>query len=97
MTPAVADARISEDMYQPLTMQPGDVVAFSTFLVHRTGEDGDDLVRIAFSGRFNNAAEATYVAHGYPTPYKYSYQTELIVPDFPKPADLRSVFPAAVE
>lgn len=94
MTPTVNDPRFAEN-YEPLTMEPGDVVAFSTFLVHRTGEEGDGLVRVAFSGRFNNAAEETYVAHGYPTPYKYSYQTDLIVPNFPKAADLRAVFPAA--
>jgi ectoine hydroxylase-related dioxygenase (phytanoyl-CoA dioxygenase family) len=94
-TPAVEDPRIREEDYVPLAMQPGDIVAFSTFLVHRTGEQGDGRVRVAYSGRFNNAAEPTFVEHGYPTPYKYAYQTDLIVPDFPKPADLRAIFPAA--
>lgn len=93
MTPMVADPRITDDLYRPLPMQPGDVVAFSSFLVHRTGETGDGLVRIAFSARYNNAEEPTYVAHGYPTPYKYSYRTDLMVPDFPKLADLKAVFP----
>lgn len=97
MTPTVSDPRITEDQYRPLPMEPGDVVIFSSFLVHRTGETGDGNVRIAFSTRFNNAAEPTYVEHGYPTPYKYSYQTDLIVPDFPKPADLRTIFPDAVD
>ncbi len=97
MTPMVSDPRITEDQYRPLPMQPGDVVIFSSFLVHRTGETGDGNVRIAFSTRFNNAAEPTYVEHGYPTPYKYAYQTDLIVPDFPKPADLRTIFPDAVD
>ena len=55
----------------------------------------DGLVRIACSGRFNNAREKTYVEHGYPTPYKYSYQTDLIYKDFPSKADLATVFPAA--
>lgn len=95
MTPTVDDPRITEDLYQPLILSPGDVVAFSTFLVHRTGEHGDGLVRIAFSTRFNNAAEPTFVEHGFPTPYKYSYQTDLIIPDFPTKDDLRAVFPDA--
>lgn len=94
-TPAVEDPRIREEDYVPLAMEPGDVVAFSTFLVHRTGEQGDGKVRVAYSGRFNNAAEPTFVEHGYPTPYKYSYQTDLIVPDFPKAEHLRTIFPAA--
>jgi ectoine hydroxylase-related dioxygenase (phytanoyl-CoA dioxygenase family) len=97
MTPTVSDPRITENLYRPLPMQPGDVVVFSSFLVHRTGETGDGNVRIAFSTRFNNAAEPAYVEHGYPTPYKYSYQTDLIVPDFPKAADLRKIFPNAVD
>lgn len=95
-TPAVSDPRIREEDYVGLPMQPGDVVAFSTFTVHRTGDRGDGQVRIAYSGRFNNAAEPTYVEHGYPTPYKYSYQTDLIVPDFPNRQDLATVFPDAV-
>lgn len=97
MTPAVSDPRITEDSYVGLSLNPGDLVVFSSFLVHRTGETGDGRVRIAFSTRFNNAAEPTYVEHGYPTPYKYSYQTDMIVPDFPKAADLRRIFPGAVD
>jgi len=95
MTPTVSDRRITDDLYRPLEMQLGDVVVFSSFLVHRTGETGDGLVRIAFSGRFNNAAEPTYVEHGYPTPYKYSYRTDLMVENFPTGRDLAAVYPAA--
>jgi hypothetical protein len=76
-------------------MEPGDVVAFSSFTVHRTGETGDGQVRIAFSTRYNNAEEPTYVENGYPTPYKYSYRTDLMVPDFPKPTDIARIFPDA--
>lgn len=98
MTPAVDDPRITEDQYVAITpMQPGDVVAFSSFLVHRTGETGDGQVRIAFSTRYNNAAEETWADHGYPTPYKYSYRTDLMVPDFPRAADLRRIFPDAAD
>jgi ectoine hydroxylase-related dioxygenase (phytanoyl-CoA dioxygenase family) len=95
MTPTVSDGRITDDQFLSLPMQPGDVVAFSSFLVHRTGETGDGQLRVAFSTRFNNAAEPTYVAHGYPTPYKYSYRTDLMVPDFPTPADIARIFPDA--
>lgn len=93
MTPTVSDPRITEDRYVGLPMQPGDVVAFSSFLVHRTGETGDGKLRIAFSTRYNNAAEPSYLGHGYPTPYKYSYRTDLMVPDFPKASDLKRIFP----
>lgn len=95
MTPTVIDPRITEDKYIPIPVEPGDAIFFSSFMVHRTSEHDDGLVRIALSGRFNNAREKTYVEHGYPTPYKYSYQTDLIYEDFPTQADLAAVFPAA--
>jgi hypothetical protein len=95
MTPTVNDPRITEDKYIPIPARPGDAIFFSSFMVHRTSEHDDGLVRIALSGRFNNAKEKTYVEHGYPTPYKYSYQTDLIYKDFPSQADLAAIFPAA--
>ena len=96
MTPTVEDPRISDEMYVPITVEPGDVIAFSSFMVHRTGDRDDGLVRIALSVRFNNASEPTYVAHGFPTPYKYSYRLDLMFKDFPTSADLKSIFPGAL-
>lgn len=95
MTPAVRDARISDESYLPIAVEPGDAICFSSFLVHRTSERDDGLVRIALSGRFNNAREKTYVDHGYPTPYKYTYRTDLMFENFPSPADLATIFPRA--
>jgi phytanoyl-CoA hydroxylase len=95
MTPTVSDPRITDESYVPVTVDPGDVIFFSSFLVHRTSEHDDGLVRIALSGRLNNAREKTYVEHGYPTPYKYSYRTDLIFPDFPSLTEVVTIFPAA--
>jgi phytanoyl-CoA hydroxylase len=95
-TPTVSDPRITEDKYVPIPVEPGDIIFFSSFMVHRTSEADDGLVRMALSGRFNNAREKTYVEHGYPTPYKYSYQKNLIYEGFPTLADVATIFPAAV-
>jgi phytanoyl-CoA hydroxylase len=95
MTPTVSDPRVTEDKYIPIPVEPGDIIFFSSFMVHRTSEQDDGLLRIALSGRFNNAMERTYVEHGYPTPYKYSYRTDLIYEGFPTLTDLAAVFPAA--
>lgn len=94
-TPMVSDPRVTDDKFIPIPVEPGDIIFFSSFMVHRTSEADDGLVRIAMSGRFNNAKERTYVEHGYPTPYKYSYQTNLIYEGFPTLADVATVFPAA--
>lgn len=94
MTPTVDDPRILPELFVPVPVEPGDVIAFSSFMVHRTGEQGDGLVRTALSGRFNNAAEATFVKHGYPTPYSYSYRKDMMFENFPTEDDLETVFPA---
>jgi phytanoyl-CoA hydroxylase len=95
MTPTVSDKRITDDKFVPITAEPGDIVFFSSFMVHRTSEADDGLARIALSGRLNNAREKTYVEHGYPTPYKYSYRTDLMYDGFPTLADVAAIFPAA--
>jgi phytanoyl-CoA hydroxylase len=92
MTPTVADARISDASFIAVPVEPGDVIVFSTFMVHRTGEEDDGLVRIALSTRFNNAAEPTFVERGFPTPYKYSYRLDLITPDFPRVQQVDDLF-----
>jgi ectoine hydroxylase-related dioxygenase (phytanoyl-CoA dioxygenase family) len=96
MTQSTSDERVQDADFVPIPVEPGDVIAFSSFLVHRTGEEGDGMVRIALSGRFNNASEHTFVEHGYPTPYSYSYRKDLMVENFPLSDDMRTVFPAAV-
>jgi ectoine hydroxylase-related dioxygenase (phytanoyl-CoA dioxygenase family) len=93
--PTVSDARITDDKYIAIPAEPGDVVFFSSFTVHRTSEADDGLVRIALIGSFNNATEKTYVEHGYPTGFKYVNQTSLIHEGFPTLADLAAVFSAA--
>jgi len=65
-TPMVVDPRIRAEDYVPVLMKPGDLAAFSGFLVHRTSEQGDDRVRLAISFRYNNLAEPTFVEHRYP-------------------------------
>lgn len=97
MTMAVNDRRIDADQYVALEVDPGDVIVFSSFLVHRTGEAGDGLPRIALSGRLNNAMEATYVDRGYPTPYSYSYRRDLMFAGFPTDQDLSTVFPVVAQ
>jgi len=92
MTPTVADPRIREEQFEPIDVEPGDVVAFSSFLVHRTSDKSDGLVRIAISTRFNNAEEPTFLERGYATPYKYSYRLDLITQDFPASDAVARVF-----
>ena len=80
-TPMAEDARLRDEDFVALYSKRGDLTVFSSFLVHRTAERGDARVRLAMSLRYNNAAEPHYVAHGYPTPYKYEGLSQITNPN----------------
>jgi phytanoyl-CoA hydroxylase len=88
----IADGTVPEDAFRPVSLRRGDVVLFSGFLVHRTGAQGGNRVRIALSYRFNNAAEPSYVERNYPVPYKYQADMKLLRENFPTADDLRAYF-----
>jgi hypothetical protein len=67
---------------EALTMQPvrldlrrGDLVAFSSFTVHRSSPEGDSL-RAAISIRFNDLAEPSFVERAYPDTSSFSISRE---------------------
>lgn len=88
----VADGQIDEAEFTPVPLRRGDVIFFSGFLVHRTGSSGGATVRIALSYRFNNAAEPSFVARNYPSPYVYRPDMHLLTEDFPGAGDVRHLF-----
>lgn len=92
-TPVVTDERISDSDFEPVLVKRGELVVISGFTVHRTGEKGDGRVRVAVSCRYNNAAEPTFVARGYASPYRHSYDRNLMVENFPSKDEMRAVFP----
>jgi ectoine hydroxylase-related dioxygenase (phytanoyl-CoA dioxygenase family) len=88
----VEETALPDTPFTALEVERGDVVIFSCFLVHRTGEAGGALARFAASFRFNNAAEPSFVQRGYPNPYVYRPDMTILTPDFPRPAQLRRIF-----
>jgi phytanoyl-CoA hydroxylase len=61
----------------------GDVLFFSSFLVHRSGVNITDSIRWSCHFRYNNLAEQTFIERGYPHAYLYKPLDDLITPDFP--------------
>lgn len=61
----------------------GDVLFFSSFLVHRSGVNVTDSIRWSCHFRYNNLAEQTFIERGYPHAYLYKPLDDLITPDFP--------------
>lgn len=59
-----------ESDFVPIEAEPGDVVFFTNFTVHRSGLLGPQQhIRIACSSRYDNGGETSFIARGYPTAY----------------------------
>ena len=78
----------------PVEVEAGDALFFSAFLLHQSGTSAGDAIRWSCHFRYNNLREPTFVARGFPHPYIYKPQEELITRDFPAPAQVADVFRA---
>jgi phytanoyl-CoA hydroxylase len=83
-----------ESDFVSVEVSAGDALFFSAFLIHRSGNNTTDAIRWSCHFRYNDLAEPTFLARGYPCPYVYKPQQELITPNFPEPAVVRRFFAA---
>ncbi len=88
----VEDGQVDETAFAPVPLRRGDVIFFSGFLLHRTGSIGSAMARIALSYRYNNAAEPSFVARNYPSPYIYRPDMRLLQDGFPALDDVQRIF-----
>jgi ectoine hydroxylase-related dioxygenase (phytanoyl-CoA dioxygenase family) len=88
----IEPARLEGLDFHPVKLKRGEVLVFSTLLVHATSETGSTRVRIAASFRFNDAADSSYIERGLPIPYIYKADMALRTPDFPTPAHMDAIF-----
>ena len=84
--------RFSDADFVPVETRRGDALVFSAFLVHRSGTNTTDSIRWSCHFRYSNLAEATFVERGYPHPYVYRPQEELITPGFPTEEQIQRLF-----
>ncbi len=83
-----------EGDFVPVEVRAGDALFFSSFLIHRSGNNTTSSIRWSCHFRYNDLAEPTFAARGYPCPYVYKPQLELITPGFPETDLLRRFFAA---
>jgi phytanoyl-CoA dioxygenase PhyH len=83
-----------DDDFLSVEVRQGDALFFSSFLVHRSGVNTTESIRWSCHFRYNNLAEKTFIERGYPHPYLYKPQEELITAEFPKPEQLLELFQA---
>lgn len=86
------DAPLDESDFEPVPVRAGDALLFSSLLVHRSGTNVTDRIRWSCHFRYNDLREATFVQRGFPHPYLYRPQEELITPGFPDRAALDELF-----
>lgn len=65
---------IKDDGFIPVEVNKGDLVTFSSFLVHRSSQKSNGGIRIACSLRFENLNESSFIERGFPTAYRRSVE-----------------------
>jgi hypothetical protein len=95
-TPAgwqVRPAELADVEWVAVEAAAGDVVFMSVFTMHRSAREGDPRrLRIALSTRFDNGAEPTFIARGYPTAYQRNVHREQYLANFPDAAQIAALF-----
>jgi hypothetical protein len=76
----------------PVEVEVGDALFFSAFLLHQSGTNVTDAIRWSCHFRYNNLNEATFIQRGFPHPYIYRPQEELITKDFPQLVQVEETF-----
>ena len=92
ITKEVDPAHYDERDFVRIAAERGDVLFFSSFLIHRSGQHGREGVRLSISARYENAAETTFIERLYPFAQKRVVQRELIVKDFPSREQVVSIY-----
>lgn len=80
------------DLFESVECGPGDLLLFSSFLVHQSGTNVRDEIRWSCHFRYNNLDEETFAERGFPHPYVYQPQVELITPGFPNEAAVKALY-----
>jgi phytanoyl-CoA hydroxylase len=83
--------------FQTVEVEQGDLLVFSSFLVHRSGTNSTDSIRWSCHFRYNDLAEPTFIDRGYPHAYVYHPVDELLTPGFPQVSDVRRLFEDTIQ
>lgn len=83
---------LKEDSFVQTEFQVGDVLIFSAFLVHQSGNNITNNIRWSVQLRYNNLAEPTFIERGYPMAYIYKPEAELVTPNFPSAQQLKDLY-----
>jgi phytanoyl-CoA hydroxylase len=78
--------------FKTIEVKLGDILIFSSFLIHQSGENITDRPRWSCHFRYNDLYDHTFIERGYPHSYIYKPIEELITPNFPDKNDIINTF-----
>lgn len=74
-------------------LEEGDALFFSSFLYHRSGENRtENQIRWSCHFRYNDMNEKEFIERGYPHPYVYYPNPDLITPNYPTQENIDRAF-----
>jgi hypothetical protein len=85
-------ANLNESEFIQTEFKVGDILVFSAFLIHQSGNNITNNIRWSVQLRYNNLDEPTFIERGYPMAYIYQPEKELVTPQFPTVSQLQEVF-----
>lgn len=88
----IKQGEVDENSYTPVEMKKGDLLLFSSFLVHRSGTNVTQRIRWSTQFRYNNINEETFIERKFPNPFTYKPFEDLVTPDFPRKGQLADLF-----
>jgi phytanoyl-CoA hydroxylase len=83
---------IREEDFIQTEFELGDLLIFSAFLIHRSGDNTTKNIRWSIQLRYNNLSESTFQERGFPMPYIYKPEAELVTPNFSEKEHLEKLY-----
>lgn len=71
-----------------IEVERGDLLLFSSFLIHQSGDNITNYPRWSCHFRYNDLEESTFIKRSYAHPYIYRPIDELITENFPQKKDI---------
>ncbi len=81
-----------KDNYVSVEMEKGDALVFSSFLLHKSGNNVSSKPRWSMHLRYSNLDEITNIERGYPYNYTYGPMDREITPNFPQLENLENIY-----
>ncbi len=85
-------SRLDKAKLVSMEVERGDALFFSSLLVHQSGTNVSKSIRWSCHFRYNNLLDPTFIERGFPHPYLYKPQEDLITPDFPSQNEVQRIF-----